>query len=352
MDVVFLCGDRSDYGLCHVAAIAKSSLTLRAVVVPTQNRWETFDSALHRGRERIPLFRRANQLRRWLAGLAPRPLLRLFGKSGPSMSSLRQLARRYEFEIQTVDSVNDPVFIEGLTRFNATVLLTAAYPQLFSEDLLQALPLGCINFHPSLLPAYRGAYPHFWVLARGEEKTGVSAHFMTQGIDDGPLIAQREIILSGLDFRSLYARLQAETEILVKEVAEFLGDGGRSAQPQDESYATIFKQPGMSDVELRFDSMRSVDLFNLVRTGLAGFISSRGWVAVRRMSVERRPNKQALMEPKPGEVLEVSKHGLLVASLDGSLLLEELWLSGRKTSGNSLLRKLNLKPGDQLLPIA
>ncbi|MEO0435986.1 MAG: formyltransferase family protein [Pseudomonadota bacterium] len=351
MDVVFLCGDRSDYGLCHAAAIANSSLNLRAVVVPGQKRWETFESALHRGGERIPPFRGQNQLRSLVAGLLPQPLLELVGKSVPRIPSLRQLARHHNFEIHTVESVNDPDFIEGLARFNAEVLLTAAYPQLFGRELLQAVPRGCINFHPSLLPAYRGAYPHFWVLAKGEEKTGVTAHFMTEGIDDGPLIAQREIALSGLDFRSLHACLRAETEVLVTEVADFLCDGGRRPRPQDEDRATVYKQPVLSDVELRFDRMVSADLINLVRTGLAGFVSSQGWVAVRRMSVHSLPSAGERRLHQPGEILATSKEGLLLASIDGFLLLEELWLLRRKTSGRNLLKKLNLKPGMQILPI-
>ena len=58
---------------------------------------------------------------------------------------------------------------------------------------------GTINFHPSLLPDYRGANPYYWTLRNGEETTGVTLHYMDSGFDTGPIIKTQKITLEADD---------------------------------------------------------------------------------------------------------------------------------------------------------
>ena len=65
-----------------------------------------------------------------------------------------------------------------------------------------------INLHPSLLPLYRGLDTYDRVLEAGDDETGASIHFVTAGLDSGPVIAQIRIpVLPGDDANSLKARL-------------------------------------------------------------------------------------------------------------------------------------------------
>ncbi len=69
-------------------------------------------------------------------------------------------------------------------------VLVSCYPKLIPQSLLEQVPGGWLNIHPSLLPAYRGPSPVFWQLRDGLEEIGVSLHLINSQFDRGPIIAQ------------------------------------------------------------------------------------------------------------------------------------------------------------------
>ncbi|MCP3869869.1 MAG: hypothetical protein GY703_17605 [Gammaproteobacteria bacterium] len=76
-------------------------------------------------------------------------------------------------------------------------VLVSCCPFRIPKVLLDMVPLGWMNVHPSLLPFYRGPSPLFWQLRDGLEKIGVTLHRMVPTFDMGPILAQRAIRLSG-----------------------------------------------------------------------------------------------------------------------------------------------------------
>ncbi len=77
-----------------------------------------------------------------------------------------------------------------------TLCIVACFPRLISESLLAVPRLGFLNVHPSLLPEYRGPAPLFWQLRTGEQRTGVTVHWMDAQFDTGAIAAQRLVPLS------------------------------------------------------------------------------------------------------------------------------------------------------------
>ena len=69
-------------------------------------------------------------------------------------------------------------------------ILSLLSKEIIPKHLLALPTLGAFNLHPSLLPAYKGVSPTFWVLADGESVTGVTLHVLDEGIDTGPFIGQ------------------------------------------------------------------------------------------------------------------------------------------------------------------
>jgi methionyl-tRNA formyltransferase len=101
--------------------------------------------------------------------------------------------RRHGIPEYTPENVNDASFLQKLRDWKIDLVISIACPQIVREDLLQLPPEGVINIHGALLPKYRGKLPSFWVLANGEEKTGVTVHYMNEDLDDGPIIVQKEV---------------------------------------------------------------------------------------------------------------------------------------------------------------
>ena len=79
-----------------------------------------------------------------------------------------------------------------LAALEVDILVLAWWPYIIRTPLLDAPRLGCLNFHPSLLPHNRGKDPNFWALAE-QRPYGATIHWVSEGIDDGPIAFQTEV---------------------------------------------------------------------------------------------------------------------------------------------------------------
>ena len=88
------------------------------------------------------------------------------------------------------------------------LLVLAGFMRILAPDVVRRFRI--VNTHPSLLPSFPGAHPVRDALAAGVECTGVTLHWVDDGIDTGPVIAQLEVpVVPGDDEASLTARIQA-----------------------------------------------------------------------------------------------------------------------------------------------
>ena len=86
--------------------------------------------------------------------------------------------------------------MEVLAKLAPELIVVAAYGQILPPEVLK-LPLhGCINVHPSLLPAYRGSSPVASAILQGENVTGVTIMLLDEGMDSGPILRQTKVPIS------------------------------------------------------------------------------------------------------------------------------------------------------------
>jgi len=85
--------------------------------------------------------------------------------------------------------------IDTLTTFKPDLLISASYGQKIPHDLIASSTFGGINVHPSLLPAWRGAYPIPWSILMGEAQTGVTLITLSDKFDTGKILAQKKVSL-------------------------------------------------------------------------------------------------------------------------------------------------------------
>ncbi|MBI3590537.1 MAG: methionyl-tRNA formyltransferase [Candidatus Melainabacteria bacterium] len=94
--------------------------------------------------------------------------------------------------LQTEKISKDLSVIQKIKDLNPDILITCAFGQILSEELLNLAPLGAINVHASLLPKYRGAAPINWAILNGETETGITIMQTELGLDSGPIILQEK----------------------------------------------------------------------------------------------------------------------------------------------------------------
>lgn len=97
-----------------------------------------------------------------------------------------------------------------LRQYDASWLVLAGYMRLIGPTLLKAYEGRIVNIHPSLLPAFPGKDAIGQALAHGVQVTGVTVHYVDEGMDTGPIIAQRPVFIGDTDDRkTLTAKIQA-----------------------------------------------------------------------------------------------------------------------------------------------
>ena len=115
------------------------------------------------------------------------------------------------------------------------LIVTAAYGQFISKELLEHPRYKAINVHGSLLPKYRGGAPIQRALINGEKKTGISIIYMTVKMDAGAVLMQREIEIRETDNQdSLFERLSLLGSEMILDVIDNLEAGTITSLPQKE----------------------------------------------------------------------------------------------------------------------
>jgi methionyl-tRNA formyltransferase len=156
----------------------------------------------------------------------------------------------------------DTSALAALDALEPDVVVLACFPWLLPKPWRERPPRGCVNIHPSLLPAYRGPSPLFWQFRAGETRTGVSVHVVDHGADSGSLIAQQGVPFpDGIDTaaaETLTARAGARL------VADWVAGGRKVGPPQPMEGAS--KQPAPDDAARVIPSSWPVRrAFNFIR---------------------------------------------------------------------------------------
>lgn len=113
----------------------------------------------------------------------------------------------------------DLVMATWLEEHGVELVVLAGYMHLLTKPFLDRFPERIVNVHPSLLPAFPGAHAIDDALAAGIDTTGVTVHVVDEGLDTGPVLAQREVTVEPRD--TLVDRIHAvEHELLPKVVSE------------------------------------------------------------------------------------------------------------------------------------
>jgi methionyl-tRNA formyltransferase len=117
--------------------------------------------------------------------------------------SLADFAARQGIPVDYTDNPNAPDYLAQIKQKTPDVIINQSQ-FVIKKDLLSIAPLGMLNRHNALLPKNRGRLTPFWVLYKGEKETGVSIHFVDQGIDSGLIVVQKRFPVGpGETFNSL-----------------------------------------------------------------------------------------------------------------------------------------------------
>lgn len=134
----------------------------------------------------------------------------------------------------------DAALGDWVESLGADLVVLAGYMQLLSEPFVARFRGRVVNVHPALLPAFPGLDAIGQALAAGVEVTGVTVHFVDEGVDTGPTILQREVpVPAGRDRAELEAALHAVEHQLYPEAIRMIAEGRVRIAADDPSVVTI-----------------------------------------------------------------------------------------------------------------
>jgi len=251
-----------------------------------------------------------------------------------------------------------------LLNLQPSILVSVAYGMILPDAVLAIPPLGAINLHPSLLPAYRGAAPMQRALMAGEEQTGVSVFYMASETDAGDLILQQKAAIDPEDsFGTLSQRLAQQGAEMLLEALELIINKNAPRIPQDDALAT-FAPPLSRDDEIIHWSRDSSSIANQIRAlepEPGAYTMYRGkrlkiWKVAKDAKVAKVVKdaksafeaEEAAQSSSPGMILKVEKDFFTVAAAEGQLKILELQPEGKKRmSAEDFLRGYNPQVGER-----
>ncbi|RUL86474.1 methionyl-tRNA formyltransferase [Tautonia sociabilis] len=270
-------------------------------------------------------------------------------------SRIKQEALRLGVRVEQPEDVNAPEGIALIRSLRPDLLVTAAYGQILSAELLGVPRLGGINLHGSVLPKYRGAAPVARAIQAGEAETGVTVIQMSPRVDAGGMIAVARTPI-GLDETAgeLEERLARLGAPLVVDAIAALADGSAKVIPQDPSLAT--KAPKLRKEDGVIDWTRTAQqVHDLVRAMQPWPTASTHWHSTApgkpptRLIVHRTTPVEG--SGSPGRVLAAGPGGLVVAAGTGAVRLVTLQVPGKKAMpAAEFLRGHAVQPGDLFGP--
>lgn len=242
---------------------------------------------------------------------------------------VRSFAEARGIEVATPPGLRRAPNRAALEAMAPDLMVVAAYGLILPAEVLELPALGCLNVHASLLPRWRGAAPVERAMMAGDTHTGVCIMQMDEGLDTGPVRLARSIpIDDGLSGGELEARLATLGAAALLEVLADLD--GHPPLPQPAAGATYADKLGREDARADFERPAAT----LARQILA--LNPRLPVTVEdtdgqlRLRLLRARVGDTGAAGAPGTLTAIDRHGLHVATGDGTLCVTSVQIVGGK----------------------
>ncbi len=275
-------------------------------------------------------------------------VLLVTGPHCPENGALAVCASRHAVKLERCSDVNAPAFVERVGQLRPDLLLIAGCSQILRAELRNTARLGVVNFHPSLLPYYRGKEPLFWAILRGESRTGCTAHHVTQDIDAGPILLQCEI---PIDPHATSASLAREADQAGgKLIPDLLALARTGALPPGQiptelgnMFPPVRPEHGLVDW-----SRSAIELDRLIRACVGAIPAFCFFERMKLIVLEAEPVEAPLRQALPGTIVALGSGSLRIATELGDLMVRRWLFLDRLHDSDELAQRLDMRVGQRL----
>ncbi len=271
-------------------------------------------------------------------------------KAGARADALKVAAQEKGVALHQFASLKSDEAKAAMRAANADLGIMAFVLQFAPQEFVNIPRLGTIQYHPSLLPKYRGPSSINWPLIRGETKTGLTIFRPTDGLDEGPVVLQKETPVSADDTLGTvyFDRLFPMGVAAMLEAADLVFAGRHRETVQDESLASY--EGWCRKNEAKISWANHVDfIYNVVR----GCNPAPGaWTTLEGRELQIFDARKHVVRTfgavkgKIGEVVEVGEQSFQVTAQGGRIeVLRAKLGDGKKVAAADLLASGAIKAG-------
>ncbi len=252
------------------------------------------------------------------------------GRGGKRLieSAVKKYAVEKGLKVLQPKNLKAPEFVEELKSLEADLQIVVAF-RMLPVVVWDMPPLGTINLHGSLLPAYRGAAPIHWAVINGEKETGVTTFFLKHEIDTGDMLMQEKLPIEADDTTGEVhdKMMQLGAKVVLKSVKK-IESKDYKLQPQDNSKVSKAPKIHLETCEINFDQSTE-KVYNFIR-GMSPYPAA--WTTLDDLNCKiykaTKGFDAALQEP--GSMSTDGKKFLRFFTLDGFIEIQELKLQGKR----------------------
>jgi methionyl-tRNA formyltransferase len=273
-------------------------------------------------------------------------------KPGEKPDALRAAAEAAGLPVFQFPSLKSPEAEQALRALNVELGIMAYVLQFAPQSFVSIPKHGTIQYHPSLLPKYRGPSSINWPIARGDSETGLSIFRPTNGLDEGPVILQKRCAIGPDDTLGdvYFNHLFPQGVAAMLEAADLVLAGKHRETAQDESQAGY--EGWFKAEESKINWANHVDqVYNLIRAcnPAPGAWCELGGGKVSLFDCRKHPVRTyGAVRGKPGEIVQITEKSLFINAQGG--MIEVLRLKpegGKKMEAGEFARNQGLQPASE-----
>ncbi len=271
-------------------------------------------------------------------------------KPGARPDALKVAAQEKGVQVFQFQSLKSPEATAKMKELGVDIGIMAFVLQFAPQDFVKIPKHGTIQYHPSLLPLYRGPSSINWPIIRGDRKTGLTIFRPTDGLDEGPVILQKETEIGPDDTLGTvyFDRLFPMGVKAMLEAADLVVAGKHREAAQDESRATY--EGWCRKAEARINWSNHVDfVYNTIRgcNPAPGAWTTCEGKELQLFDARKHPVRTfGAVKGKIGEVVEVTDKSFQVTAQGGRIeVLRAKLGDGKKVAAAELLSGGQIKAG-------
>ena len=245
-------------------------------------------------------------------------------------SEVKAYALTQNLQVVQPTTFQDPEIVETLRAFQPELIVAVAYGKILPQSVLDIPQYGCVNIHASLLPKLRGAGPIQWSILEGDRETGVTAMYMSAGMDEGDMIGTTVVPIADDDTGvTLTEKLAAAGAELLSKTLREIDEDTVIRTPQDHEKATY--APMLKKEMAPIDWSKSPWEISCHIRGLIPWPVATMELGGKLCKVYAAKELDKTTDKAPGTPVAVTKKGLEMACGGGAVMLvEEIQAQGGK----------------------